>query len=127
MPAAVTRSKTPVSADSNAAAVEPNSADDLTQPEVALPVRRTPLQSTIPELTRSRKKTLVSPIPALLAAQMVEIREDRSDATPIPVELRGDATSRFATSDQEALLNAEEHEDYVVEVVDGKKGAGGGR
>ncbi len=129
MPAAVTRSKTPVSTDTNAATVEASSAADLTEPEVALPVRKTPLQSTLPDLVRSRRQTLVSPIPALLAAQMVEIREDRAEATPIPIPIdgRGDATSRFAASDQEALLNADEPEDYVVEVVEAHKGTGGGR
>jgi hypothetical protein len=55
---------------------------------------------------------------------MVELREDRGDATPIPIELRGEATSRLTALDQDALLDADEPEDYVVEVVEAGKSVG---
>ena len=51
---------------------------------------------------------------------MGEIREDRGDATPLPIDLRHDATSRLDASEQESLLFDDDSE-YVVEVVDPSK------
>jgi hypothetical protein len=85
----------------------------------APPVRPTPVGAKISDTARSGKQTLISPIPALLAASMKQAREDKGDATPIPVAVRGEVTSRFASSDQEALMMDDELEaDYIVEVVD---------
>ena len=107
---------------SDSQAVEPSSTRDLTEPELAPPVRRTPVAGIAQQPVRSRKETLVSPIPALLAASMGEIREDRGDATPLPVDLRLDSTSRVEEAEQRSLLFEDESE-YVVEVVDpGKAG-----
>ena len=69
----------------------------------------------------------MSPIPALLAAQMADIWEDRALATPRPVDIREDATFRsvVAVAGDDALLAAEEPEDYLVEVVGSVSGGGG--
>jgi hypothetical protein len=110
-------------------AVEASFTHDVTEPELAPPVRPTPVGSKIsekipekaPDRVRSRKETLVSPIPALLAASMKQIREDKGDATPVPVPVRAEETSRFETSDQRALLMDDEADfesDYIVELVD---------
>jgi hypothetical protein len=109
MPAVAPRTKTP--------AVEPVRTGDVTERESAPPSRPSPVAAVSPPPVRSRKETLVSPIPALLAASMGEIREDQCDATPLPIEVRGEETSRFAFADQEALL-MEDDSDYVVEVGD---------
>ena len=96
---------------------------DVTEREASPLVRRTPVpapQVHLPEPVRSRRPTLVSPIPALLAASMSEFREDRGDATPLPIDLRADETSRFEAADQAALL-VDSESDYVVEVVDPDK------
>jgi hypothetical protein len=128
--------------------VEASQTRDVTEPELAPPVRPTPVGSKInekinskidskissksnekvpekaPDRVRSRKETLVSPIPALLAASMKQIREDKGDSTPVPIAVRGEETSRFETSDQRALLMDDEADfesDYIVEVVDSHK------
>ena len=94
---------------------------------MAPPAWATPAQSTPPDFVRSRKDTLVSPIPALLAAQMADIWEDRALATPRPVDIREDATfrSEVAVAGDDALLAAEEPEDYLVEVMGSVNGGGG--
>jgi hypothetical protein len=122
MPISAHRPKTP--------AVEPNQTSDTTQPEPAPPVKRTPVQTPPHENVRSRKATLVSPIPALLAASMSEFHEERADsAAPQAVDARVDATSRFEAADQNALLadtrdtvlsDSDEDSDYIVEVEDTK-------
>lgn len=129
MSAVLPRSKTPVDANSggDSARVQASSTGDLTERESAPPLwppasARTKLPAPpipIPELVRSRKATLVSPIPALLAAQMVEILEELSEGTPLPLEMRGEATSRFDISDQQALLSSttSDEDEYVVELV----------
>lgn len=111
------RRRTPVS---DSPAVEPSSTRDLTEPEAAPPTRRTPVAGVSQEPMRSRTKTLVSPIPALLAASMREIREDKEDATPLPIDLRSDSTSRVDELELRNLLFADESE-YVVEVVESSK------
>jgi hypothetical protein len=118
MRAAAPRTLTPTGAD--AQAVEPSSGPDVTQREVAPPVRRTPVGGVTVEPVRSRKATLASPIPALLAASMGEFREDKGDATPLPIDLRNDATSRLDTREQQSLL-FEDDSEYVVEVDDPDK------
>lgn len=94
------RTKTP--------AVEPIQAEEITQQEEAPPEKPAPVEARPSDsAVRSRKETLVSPIPALLAAKMGEIREERHDGTPTPVDRRSEQTSRFQ-------LPADD--DYVVEV-----------
>lgn len=104
-----------------ASAVEPSVTRDVTERELAPFVRPPPAPATPADAVRSRKKTLVSPIPALLAASMGEIREEEEhvEATPLPIDLRADETSRFEAADQRALLDGEA--DYVVEVVNTHK------
>lgn len=101
-------------------AVEPDLADELTQPELAPPIRPSPMGPHLPspDPVRARRATLVSPIPALLAASMGEVRED-ADATPQPVDARGEATSRFDATSHPDLMMTDDG-DYVVEVDDGK-------
>jgi len=109
MPPSVPRTLTP--------AVEPSTVRDVTEPELAPPTRRTPVPSLPPPpIVRSRKATLVSPIPALLAASMTEIREE-GDGTPQPIDIRNEATSRFEATNERALMMADESE-YVVELDD---------
>ncbi len=93
------RTKTP--------AVEQIQADEITQQEAAPPEKEAPVVVRPREAVRSRKETLVSPIPALLAKKMAEVREDRGDATPLPIDRRSEQTSRFQVPDES---------DYVVEV-----------
>lgn len=111
MSASAPRSKTP--------AVEPNRTGDSTQPELAPPERPSPVGPHLPspDPVRARKQTLVSPIPALLAASMSEVRDegDRGEATPLPVELRSEATSRVDITDHRRLMMNDDA-DYVVEV-----------
>jgi hypothetical protein len=108
MSASVPRTKTP--------AVEPSRTKDTTEPELAPPVRPSPVGPHLPspDPVRARRPTLVSPIPALLAASMGEVRDD-PEATPTPVDLRSDATSRFEAADQQKLM-MDDDADYVVEV-----------
>lgn len=112
MSASAPRTKTP--------AVEPNRTKDSTEPELAPPIRPSPLgpQLPPPDPARARRQTLVSPIPALLAASMGEVR-DEPEATPTPVDVRSDATSRLDDTDQQRLL-MDDDADYIVEVDDGK-------
>jgi hypothetical protein len=124
MSAGAPRSKTPVGAA--VPAIEPNENAERTDPQMAPSVWATPAQPTPPDFVRSRKETLVSPIPALLAAQMADIWEDRALATPRPVDIREDTTSRSAVAGagDDALIRAEEPEDYLVEVVGSANGGG---
>lgn len=117
MRAAAPRTITPAVADSQA--VEPSTGRDVTEREMAPPMRRTPVAGVTTEPVRSRKATLVSPIPALLAASMGEIREDKGDATPLPIDIRNDATSRVEAVEQQLLF--EDDSEYIVEVVDPSK------
>jgi hypothetical protein len=74
-----------------------------------------------PDPVRARRATLVSPIPALLAASMSEVRDeerDTGDATPEPVDARADATSQIDADDQRKLMM--DDDDYVVELDHGK-------
>jgi hypothetical protein len=77
-----------------------------------------------PDPVRARRPTLVSPIPALLAASMGEVRDeerDDGDGTPQPVDVRADATSQIDADEQRKLMMDDEDDDYIVEVdVDGK-------
>jgi hypothetical protein len=114
MPVSAPRTKTP--------AVEPSNSRDVTEREVSPPVRRNPIPAPPPDPLRARRQTLVSPIPALLAATMGDVAEDRAEATPLPVDVRADETSRFEVADQNALLNKDaSDDDYVVELVDADK------
>jgi hypothetical protein len=101
-------------------AVEPNRTSDSTEPQLAPPVRPSPVgpQLPSPDPVRARRATLVSPIPALLAASMSEVREE-SEGTPEAVDLRTEATSRFDASQHPDLMLDDDDADYVVE-VDGK-------
>jgi hypothetical protein len=66
---------------------------------------------------RARRATLVSPIPALLAASMSEVRDEErepADGTPEPIDARADATSQIAAEEQRKLMM--DDDDYVVEV-----------
>lgn len=103
-----------------APAVEPNRTSDATQPELAPPVRPSPVGPHLPspDPVRARRATLASPIPALLAASMIELLDDPA-GTPLPVDLRNDATSRFDATEHPDLLADDDDSDYVVE-VDGK-------
>ena len=104
----------------DAPAVEPNRTNDSTQPELAPPVRPSPVGPHLPSAdpVRARRATLASPIPALLAASMIELL-DEAEGTPLPVDLRSEATSRFDATEHPDLLGNNDDEDYVVE-VDGK-------
>ena len=115
----------PTPADADSATVEPSATSDMTERETVPPTWTTSGRAVLPPpfpvdaAVRSRKETLVSPIPALLAAQMGEFADELGDATPLPVEVRQDATSRFDITAQRALLatDEEEHSEYVVELV----------
>lgn len=114
---AVPRSKTPVHRqdDVDRASVQPNDVDeDLTEPELAPPVRPIPGAPVSPEVARSRKETLISPIPALMAAQMNQ--EDRGDATPKFIDLRDEVTSKVLTPHHDVVLK-DDDSDYVLEFV----------
>jgi hypothetical protein len=104
----------------DAPAVEPNRTSDTTQPELAPPIRPSPVGPHLPspDPVRARRATLASPIPALLAAAMIEIL-DEGEGTPQPVDLRADATSRFDATAHPELMANDDEADYVVE-VDGK-------
>ena len=110
------RSSAPFTRDP--AAAEPSSVRDVTEPELALPIRRTPGRGiALDAVARARKPTLVSAIPALLAASMGEIREARNEATPLPVDERAELTCRLDESVQRSLL-LEDDPEYIVEVGD---------
>ena len=53
---------------------------------------------------RSRKETLSSPIPALLATSMGDVEEGPLDPDSVPVLVSGAETSRLEPSVHEALL-----------------------
>jgi hypothetical protein len=124
MSAARPRMDTPVASESEA--VAPNLTDDFTEPAPAPERRATPVPPPQAMAVRSRKATLVSPIPALLAASMKDSRlgqgghdghDGRSplDATPLPADARIDVTSRLTDDARESLLATEAGE-YLVEV-----------
>jgi len=102
---------------------EANRSGDPARPKLAPPARPSPVGPHLPspDPVRARRATLVSPIPALLAASMSEVRdEDRepNDGTPQPVDARADATSQIDADDQRKLMM--DDDDYVVEVDRGK-------
>jgi hypothetical protein len=98
-------------------AVEANRTSDTTEPALAPPIRPSPVGPHLPspDPVRARRATLVSPIPALLAASMSEVREE-AEGTPQPVDQRTEATSRFDASEHPELMLDEDDDDYVVEV-----------
>lgn len=126
MRAAVPRSKTPVHRDVDAESArleQPGDVDeDRTEPELSPPIRTSPGAAVPSDEARSRKETLISPIPALMAAQMNE--DDHADATPRLIDLRDDITSKVAAPVQEPLL-PDDDSDYVVEFVNPTKSDGG--
>lgn len=80
-----------------------------------------PPSSTPPPVSgiRSRKETLASPIPALLAASMGSIDE----APPIPTWVGGNETPRLESSERRLLLSLEDgrapdgdDDGYLVEI-----------
>lgn len=76
-----------------------------------------PAPSTDGANARSRKETLVSAIPALLAAQMSDQAHVRDDAAPVAADLEQDATSQVdPADDDERLASDPVHGDYLVEV-----------
>lgn len=97
------RTKTP--------AVEPIQAEEITQQEEAPPEKAAPVEArpASEAAVRSRKQTLVSPIPALLATKMGQIREERGDGTPLPVDRRSEQTSRFELPDDDYVVEVEPH------------------
>ena len=114
----------------NTPAVEPNQTSDVTQREAAPLMRPTPVPDPPsgarklsklppPPAVRSRKETLVSPIPALLAASMTDVGEENPEAAPAPVAVGGDATSRFEVADHQRALAMVDEGEYVVELDDG--------
>jgi hypothetical protein len=121
MPVIVPRTKTPTVADFES--TEVNDPPELTEPELAPVVRPSPVAHEPLAAPRSRRETLVSPIPALLAASMREIREDASDAARSAVVHPADERSPFVDGDPRHLL-AEDDSDYVVELLDPVKRGG---
>jgi len=113
-----------LSAEESVAAVEPVSLDDRTEPEAG-PVVRAAVANE--DLTRSRRATIVSPIPALMAQTMLNLAPgatlpavavgDLDGALPVAVDARGDDTARIADLEREALLlDADPDSEYEVEV-----------
>ena len=117
----VPRTKTPTKSDADA--VEPSLTRDLTEPQVAPPTRSTPVGgTTVARAARKLKQTLVSPIPAILAESMSQIREERSGATPFTGAAHAKGAAELDAVDQDALLVDEDLDsDYVVEVIDTHK------
>ncbi len=91
---------------------------------------------------RTNKKTLVSPIPALLAAQMTNVMDHAAqqegtneehkeagvaDGTPLPFDIPADATDRVSDDQQQLMLSEDDEADYVVELVEGIKVGATGR
>jgi hypothetical protein len=66
---------------------------------------------------RSRKETLSSPIPALLATSMGDVEEPPVDVQSIPVFVNSCETSRLDVSVRQALL-AEKSEKAAEEAID---------
>jgi hypothetical protein len=54
----------------------------------------------------------------LLAASMIEVM-DAAEGTPLPVDVRSEATAQFDATEHPDLLADEDETEYVVE-VDGK-------
>lgn len=105
-------------------AVEASLTADSTEPQPAPERRPTPIAVQPRRIAeRSRRATLVSPIPALMAASM----RDTVGSAPmldgrdgIPVAAQAQSTARLDHQDQEALrFDAED--DYVVEIDTSKK------
>ena len=105
-------------------AVEASLTADSTEPQPAPERRPTPI-AVQPRRTaeRSRRETLVSPIPALMAASMRDTVAgapmlDARDG--IPVTAQTQSTARLEHQDQEAL-RFDGEDDYVVEIDTAKK------
>jgi hypothetical protein len=98
-----------------------NDSAELTEPELAPVVRPDPVAGPVqperPAARRSHKKTLVSPIPALLAASMSEIREYSANASRSAVDRGAAAASPFVDADARHL-QSEDDSEYVVELLD---------
>lgn len=108
-------------------AIEPELVAESTVPELASQRRSTPVvASSGPTAERSRRQTLVSPIPALMAASMrvrgegAEGGPGKGEAVPIPAEPQ--MTSKQGDLSRALLLDGES--DYVVEIDDTRNGAG---
>lgn len=107
-------------------AVEASRTADATEPQPAPERRLTPV-AVLPKQTaeRSRRATLVSPIPALMAASMrepVDVAHSRK-TSPHAVLSPGQPqpTTGLAHPDQEALRFDSEEDDYVVEIGGSKQ------
>jgi hypothetical protein len=105
-------------------AVEASLTADSTEPQPAPERRPTPIVPNSKRTAeRSRRATLVSPIPALMAASM---RDTVGSAKPlderdgIPVVATAQSTARLEQLDEEAL-RFEAEADYVVEIDASKK------
>jgi len=95
---------TPDAEDENGI-VAPGPKNEVTVPEAAPPVRKTPsLGMPLGDAARSRKQTLMSPIPSILAASMGDVVEPPPEEGSLPAGLRADAVA-----DEDDL-------DYLVEV-----------
>jgi hypothetical protein len=109
-------------------AVEASHTADATEPQPAPERRLTPV-AVLPKRTaeRSRRATLVSPIPALMAASMrepVDVANTR-DTSPHAVLSPGlpQPTGGLVHEDRESLPFDSEEDDYVVELDASKQEA----
>ena len=106
-------------------AVEASRTDDSTEPQLAPERRSTPVPlAQRRTAVRSRRSTLASPIPALMAASMRgtvgQNDNAESSAAGVPVKAPSQATGRPADREEE-VLRFDCEDDYVVE-IDRSKG-----
>jgi hypothetical protein len=111
------RTETPVALDLESADLKPIADPPARDPP---PLRLPPPLPFPAAALRARRSTLVSPIPALLAAKM-KIRQtldgagNARDATPLPIDGRNDVTARQGAEDRASILRQGDA-DYLVEV-----------
>ncbi len=87
---------------------EPRGAAAATKPRTPLPT---------PAGARSRKQTLSSPIPAMLAASMLEMTDDVAEVTKVADDTPPRSSSQRGRSSSPVLPADDDGEEYVVELV----------
>ena len=91
------RSSAPFTRDP--AAAEPSSVRDVTEPELALPIRRTPGRGiALDAVARARKPTLVSAIPALIEEGSTLVHRLAPEGDVISYGHAGDGNLHFNVS-----------------------------
>lgn len=105
--------------------IDPELAAESTEPQFAPQRRATPVAPPAPANERSRRATLASPIPALMAASM-RMQGPAADGNSgaslagdgVPVMAEPQMTSKLGERTRAVLLQGES--DYVVEIEDTK-------